>query len=427
MGNQLRQAAGAARDGSWSMPVIDTAADIRSMYGPIGPVCVFGPNNFPFAFNGAAGGDFAAAVAAGNPVIAKGHSSHPRTTQIFVEEAHQAARETNMPAAMIQLLYRTSHEDGYKLVAHHRLAATGYTGARGTGLKLMEAAHKAGNQFFAELSSVNPVFFLPGALRERRDICVQDFVASNLLGVGQFCTNPGIVVLPAGDDAEALITDVKKRFEEAPVGTMLGPSVASSFEEGVKTLTQAGATVVTGGKRGGGKGCSYANTLLRTTAEAFIANPDGEKGFQTEIFGNGALIVVANSSESMVKICDKFEGNLTGCVYSATDGSDDALYSQIAAELRTKVGRLLNDKMPTGVAVSPAMNHGGPYPATGSPQFTAVGIPASLTRWASLWSYDAVRPARLPPALQDRNPNGIMFRRIDGKQTQGDVPPKAKL
>jgi len=240
--------------------VIDTAADIRSMYGPIGPVCVFGPNNFPFAFNGAAGGDFAAAVAAGNPVIAKGHSSHPRTTQILVEEGHLAARETNMPAAMIQLVYRTSHEDGYKLVAHHRLAATGYTGARGTGLKLMEAARAAGNQFFAELSSVNPVFFLPGALRERGASCAQDFVASNLLGAGQFCTNPGLVVLQAGVDAEAFISDVRARFEAAPVATMLGPSAVSSFEDGVKTLIQAGAEVIVGGKRGGGKGCSYANT-----------------------------------------------------------------------------------------------------------------------------------------------------------------------
>ena len=335
---------------------------------------------------------------------------------LFVTE-----QETGMPSAMIQLIYRTSHEDGYKLVAHHRLAGTGYTGARWTGIKLMEAAHKAGNQFFAELSSVNPVFMLPGALRERGAELSEDFVVSNLLGTGQFCTNPGIVVLVKGDDAETFIADTKTKFEAAPVGTLLGPSAASSFGEGVDMLIKAGADTVTGSTPGGGKGCCYHNTLLRTTGAAFIANPDGESGFQTEIFGNGALIVVADSTDELVGICSAFEGNLTGCIYSATNGSDDAAYWQIAPELRTKVGRLLNDKMPTGVAVSPAMNHGGPFPATGSPQFTAVGIPGSITRWTSLWSYDAVRPERLPPALQDKSPNGTMWRCIDSKFTQADV------
>ena len=148
--NQLRQAATAARTNSWSRPTIDTATGIRSVLGPIGPVVVFGPNNFPFAFNGIAGGDFAAAIAAGNPVIAKGHSCHPETTRLFAEAAIEAIKKTDMPEALVQLVYRTSHEDGYKLVSDSRIGAVGYTGARHTGLKLKERADAVGKPIYLE-------------------------------------------------------------------------------------------------------------------------------------------------------------------------------------------------------------------------------------------------------------------------------------
>ena len=150
---QLRQAAAAAREGSWALPTIDTQAGIRSCYGPLGPVAVFGPNNFPFAFGSVSGGDFAAAIAAGNPVIAKANSSHPNTTRLFAVEALEALRETGLPAATVQLLYRTSHSDGERLVADPRLGATGYTGSRSAGLKLKAAADAAGKPIYLELSS----------------------------------------------------------------------------------------------------------------------------------------------------------------------------------------------------------------------------------------------------------------------------------
>ena len=159
--NQLRQAAAAARDGSWTEAIIDTASNIRSMLGPIGPVAVFGPNNFPYAYNGIAGGDFAAAVAAGNPVIGKGHSSHPGTTRLLGELAHQAAVATKMPNGFVQVIYRTGHSDGEKLVAHPLLGAVGYTGSRAAGTVLKEAADRVGKPIYLELSSINPVFFLP--------------------------------------------------------------------------------------------------------------------------------------------------------------------------------------------------------------------------------------------------------------------------
>jgi NADP-dependent aldehyde dehydrogenase len=412
--NQLRLAAAAARDGSWVQATIDTKANIRSMYGPIGPVAVFGPNNFPFAFNGAAGGDFAAAVAAGNPVIAKGHSSHPGTSRLLIEEAHEAAQETDMPAGFVQLIYRTGHADGEKLVSHPLIGAVGYTGSRSAGLKLKTAADRAGKPIYLELSSINPVFILPGALDERLEELAQEFSTSCLMGTGQFCTNPGVVVLPGGATSEAFVRAVAKRFREAPAGTMLGEGVRKSLASGIATLISAGATVVAGGKPQGGGAITHENTLLRVDGDAFLAHPER---LQTEAFGNESLFVVAKTAEQLVEIARHLEGNLTGCLYTHRGGQDDALYDRVAAVLRTRVGRLLNDKMPTGVAVSPAMNHGGPFPATGHPGFTAVGIPASLHRFAMLECYDNVRPHRLPPALKDENPTGKMWRLIDGTWT----------
>jgi alpha-ketoglutaric semialdehyde dehydrogenase len=413
--NQLRQAAAAARDGSWVQATIDTKANIRSMYGPIGPVAVFGPNNFPFAFNGAAGGDFAAAVAAGNPVIAKGHSSHPGTSRILAEEAQLAAKETDMPNGFVQLIYRTGHSDGERLAAHPRLGAIGYTGSRSAGLKLKTAADAVGKGIYLELSSINPVFVLPGALDERLEDLAQEFTTSCLMGTGQFCTNPGLVVLPGGSTSEAFVSAVAKRFKEAPAGTMLGEGVRKNLAEGVKTLVAAGAKVLAGGKTQDGPAISYQNTLLRVDGATFLAHAER---LQTEAFGNESLFVVARDAEQMLEIAGHLEGNLTGCIYSHRGGNDDSLYERVAAVVRTKVGRLLNDKMPTGVAVSPAMNHGGPFPATGHPGFTAVGIPASIKRFAALECYDNVRPHRLPPALRDENPTGKMWRFIDGTWTQ---------
>lgn len=416
--NQLRQAAAAARTDSWREPIIDKAAGIRSMLAPIGPVIVFGPNNFPFAFNGVSGGDFAAAIAAGNPVIAKGHACHPETTRLFATFALEAILETGMPRALVQLIYRTSHEDGFRMVSDHRIGAIGYTGARNTGLKLKAAADAAGKPIYLELSSINPVFVLQGALKERSDKIAEEFSVSCLMGTGQFCTNPGVVVIPDSPEGLSFLNTVADRFRNAAVGTMLGSAVRDSFAQGIKVLTAAGAEIVTGGQPGGGKGFCFQNTLLKTTGAEFLKKAEA---FQTEAFGNGSLFVVAKSVEQMKEIAEALEGNLTGCIYSETAGQDDDAYDVIAPAIRSRVGRLLNDKMPTGVAVSAAMNHGGPFPATGHPGFTAVGLPTSIRRFAMLQSFDNVRPHRLPAILQDKNPNGAVWRRIDGEWTRADV------
>jgi len=415
---QLRQAAAAALEGSWAMPTIDTKLNIRSVLAPLGPVWVFGPNNFPFAFNSVAGGDFAAAIASGNPVIAKANTSHPGTSQRLAEEAFAAVAETGLPPATVQLIYRTSHADGERLAADPRTGALAYTGSRSAGLKLKASADEAGKPIYLELSSVNPVLILPGALAERGSKLAEEFTGSCLMGAGQFCTSPSLILLFAGGPAEQFIAAVKQKLEATLPAPLLSAGVQRSLDGSVKILRAAGAELVCGGSSLPAPGYRFANTLLRVEGETFLASP---AQLQTEAFGNASLVVVVRDATQAATVIHSVEGNLTGCIYSDTRGSDDALYDQLAPRLRGRVGRLLNDKMPTGVAVSPAMNHGGPYPSTGHPGFTAVGIPASLRRFAMLQCFDNVRPHRLPATLQNKNQNGRMWRLIDGQWSQADI------
>jgi NADP-dependent aldehyde dehydrogenase len=406
--SQLRQAAAAATDGSWAMPTIDTKLNIRSRCARIGPVFVMGPNNFPLAFNAVSGGDFAAAIAAGNPVIAKSHPCHPGTTRLLAEEAFAAVRDAGLPPATVQLLYELKREDGLRLVADRRIGATAFTGSRAAGLALKAAADAAGKPIYLEMSSLNPVCILPGALHQRLAKIADELTDSCLAAGGQFCTKPGLILLIAGQETEEFIAEVAKRFAGRKPVPLLSLGVAKALAASIKTLVEAGAQTVVG----------EPNTLLRLSAERFLAQPVKA---QTEAFGNAAMLVVADDAGQAAEILEKLEGNLTGCVYSALDGSDDALAAEFSALLRPRVGRLLNDKMPTGVAVTAAMNHGGPFPSTGHPGFTSVGIPASLRRFARLECYDNVRPARLPAVLADKNPTSQTWRLIDGSLSQADA------
>ena len=310
------------------------------------------------------------------------------------------------------------NEDGLKFVSDARLGATGFTGSRKGGLALKAAADAAGKPIYLELSSVNPVVILPGALAERGDAIADDFSTSCLMAAGQFCTNPGLVFLLAGDATDAFVSGVATRFGDAPIGTLLSGAVEKGLGEGVKALQAAGAELVTGGTTGGGTGRSHSNTLLKATGKDFLANP---AGLQEEAFGNESLFVICDDIAQVQECLRQLEGNLTGCVYSDTNGADDDAYNRVAPLLAPRVGRLLNDKMPTGVAVTPAMNHGGPFPATGHPGFTAVGIPGALRRFSQLLCYDNVRAGRLPAALADKNPSGSLWRVVDGQWSQADV------
>lgn len=413
--NQLRQAAAACREGSWALPTIDTKAGIRSVHAAIGPVLVIGPNNFPFAFNGICGGDFAAAIAAGNPVIAKGHPSHPGTTVRLARLAAKALSETGLPSALVQLIYRMPGEDGLKMMRDPRLASVGFTGSKSAGLRIKQACDEHGKPAYLEMSSINPVLILPAALQQRGPELAQEFSGSCLMGAGQFCTNPGLIILVGQANASEFVAAVQAKFAAAPAGTLLSRQVLESALSGIAKVSGAGAELLTGGKAVTENGrIALENTLLHVTGQDFLENPTA---FQTEMFGPVSLLVTANDVEQARVILQRLEGNLTGSIYSSTDGADEAVYSRLAPVLRHRVGRLLNDKMPTGVAVSAAMNHGGPFPATGHPGFTAVGIPASLRRFSALHCYDNVRGERLPEILQDSNPSRA-WRLVDGQWTK---------
>ncbi|CBA16447.1 aldehyde dehydrogenase family protein [Xanthomonas albilineans] len=415
---QLRQAAQAVRSHSWTQPVIDTAAGLRAQLGPLHkPVLVFGPNNFPFAFNAVAGSDFASAIAAGNPVIAKAHPSHPSTSQRLAQLAHQALLDHDLPTASVQLLYHFDTTLGLELAGDARLGAIGFTGSRAGGLALKAAADRAGVPAYVELSSVNPVFLLPGALTERGAALAQEFFASCTMGSGQFCTNPGIVVVPEGDAGDAFVAAASAHFAAAAPALLFSRGVLEHLQRSVATLRDAGAALLAGGEAPATPGYRYAPTLLQVSAEVFLQQPEA---LQTEAFGPVSLIVRSSRLAQLTTLARSFEGNLTGTVYRAADGSDDLACAALITALRPRVGRLICNKMPTGVAVSPAMNHGGPYPSTGHPGFTAVGMPAAIRRFAALHSYDGVPDDMLPIVLRDRNPGGVQ-RLIDGYWSVSDV------
>ncbi|QNN47978.1 aldehyde dehydrogenase family protein [Thermomonas brevis] len=416
---QLRQAARAVRDHAWTQPVIDTKAGLRAHFAPLHkPVLVFGPNNFPFAFNAVAGSDFASAIAARNPVIAKAHPSHPATSKLLAALAFDAAVANGLPAATVQLFYDVEPALGLRLAGDRRIGAIGFTGSRSAGLALKAAADAAGIPIYAEMSSVNPVFLLPGALRERGDALAQEFFASCTMGSGQFCTNPGIVLVPADADGDAFVARAAEKFDAAAPMVLFSLGVQRHLADGVQALRTAGARVAAGKAQTDGPGARYAPTLLEVGGAAFLANA---QALQQEAFGPVSLLVRYRDEDEAVALARAFDGNLTGSLHSAADGSDDVAWRRIAAALRPRVGRLIDDKWPTGVAVSAAMQHGGPYPSTSHAGFTSVGMPGAIHRFAQWQSYDNVRDDRLPAELRDANPIGLQ-RRVDGAWSDRALP-----
>jgi len=313
------------------------------------------------------------------------------------------------------MIYHLRPEDGLRLVAHPLTGATAFTGSRSSGMRLKEAADRAGKPISLEMSSVNPVFILPGALRERGEAIAAELSASCSLGAGQFCTKPGLVVVLDSEEGRAFLAASKKNFKVPSSGFLLGRSVLESLQASVSEMLRASAEVLAGGKPVSGPGFQFENTLLKISGKAFLDHPGS---FQREAFGTASLVVLAETEEEMLRVAEALEGNLSACIYSDKDGTDNSLYSRLEPILRTKAGRLLNDKMPTGLAVVPSMVHGGPFPATGHPGFTSVGFPTSMLRFTALHCYDNIQQDRLPPELRDENPTGKMWRLIDGEWTQ---------
>jgi len=301
--DQLRQAAECVRDGSWTMPEIDASLDLRSMYEPLGgAVLTIGPNNFPLAYNAIAGGDFAAAIAARNPIIAKAHPLHPGTTRLLAQCALSAAREADLPSGSIQMFYHCEPEDGLSLIHLPEITAVGFTGSRGAGLALKQAADETGTPIYLELSSVNPMFILDHAIQDRGSSIAGMIAESTLAASGQQCTCPGLIVVNDTQDSAGFIIELQHQLSNAAPQVMLSRGGVQHLHESIQSIVDAGATLICGGSPIAGQAAKHDHTLLQTDAESFIAR---SAAFQTEMFGVAALVVVCKGFivEQGVPLC----------------------------------------------------------------------------------------------------------------------------
>jgi NADP-dependent aldehyde dehydrogenase len=406
--DQLRQAAAAAREGTWRMAMIDTPRNIRSAAFGLGPVVVLPPANFPLAFGAVTGGDFAAAIAGGNPVIAKSHRGHPAVSKIAAAEAVEAIRETGLPAATVQLVHGIA--DGERLVADRRVGGTAFTGGTEAGKKLFAAATAAGRVIWVEMGAINPAVLLPGALAERGGEIAGELATSVTGSAGQLCTKPGVVFLVDYAAGRAFVEAVTAKFAAVGPQVLLGPGGRDSLVAAVGGIVKAGARVLAGGQAGEGR-CSHQPTLLEVSAADLAARPEA---LLVEAFGNATLLVRCGSLAELRAALAHVEGSLGASVYSARDGRDDGAFAEVAPLLVERSGRVIENRMPTGLAVAPPMQHGGPWPAAGPPFFSAVGMPWTILRFARRICFDSWVERRLPEILRDAPPAGNPWRFIDG-------------
>lgn len=424
---QLRLFAEVVREGSWVDARIDPAlpdrkplprVDLRRMLIPLGPVVVFGSSNFPLAFS-VAGGDTASALAAGNPVVVKAHRAHPGTSELVAGAIGRAVEKCGLPHGVFSMLHGAGSEIGVALVKHPFTKAAGFTGSRAAGRALFDAASARPEPIpvFAEMSSLNPVFLLPGALRERGAQIAEGLKNSVTMGVGQFCTKPGLVFGLGGEEFETFAEKFGALMEAAAPGTMLHPGICRSYHEGLDAVHKVPGVVVHAQSETDPKPEQTQGepTVFTTDADNFLQ----QRALHEEVFGPYTLLVDAASFTDLVRIAHHLEGQLTATIHGTAD--DIAHAADLIAILERKAGRLLVNGFPTGVEVCPAMNHGGPYPATTDVRFTSVGT-AAIQRFARPLCYQAFPAAALPPELADGNPRGLM-RLVNGKLTRDPLPP----
>ena len=413
--DQLRQAAAGAREQTWRMAMIDRAKNIRAAASGLGPVVVFPPANFPFAYGAVTGGDFAAAIAAGNPVIAKAHEGHPSVSRLAAEEALAALREAGLPAATVQLLHGLEPADGERLVADPRVGATGFTGSQLAGEKLFRAASAAGRVIWVEMGSVNPVVLLPGALAERGAAIADELTASVTGSAGQFCTKPGVVFLVGDAAGQAFVATLAEKFTAIGPQVLLGPAGCERLVASIGRLERAGARVRAGTAAAAGP-ASHVPVLMEVTARDLLARPED---LVVEAFGNATVLVVCDSLAELHRAVGCVHGSLGASLYAAKDGRDDAAFVATVPLLVDRAGRVIENRMPTGLAVVPSMQHGGPWPSAGPPFFSAVGFPWTILRFARRVCYDGWTENRLPEIVRDAPPAGSPWRFIDGVWTRG--------
>lgn len=425
--SQLRLFADYVEEGSWVDARIDRPdparkplpkPDVRSLLRPLGPVAVFGASNFPLAFS-VAGGDTASALAAGCPVIVKAHPAHAGTSELVGIAVRDAVRECDLPEGVFSLLYSAGTEAGTALVCHPAIRAVGFTGSRAGGRALMNAAAARLEPipFYAEMSSVNPVFLLPGALRTDPDQLAAGLHASVTLGAGQFCTNPGLVILPDGSSASAFTRKFAELMSKSDSFTMLTPGISSSYQAGVSSREKHPRLkpLVEHAVQQQPIACRSDSALFQTDAHSFLADPD----LGAEVFGPCTTLVTYTDHAELIDVARTMEGQLTATIHGTEE--DLKQESDLIRILETKAGRVLFNGYPTGVEVCHAMVHGGPYPATSDGRSTSVGTRA-ITRFARLVCYQNFPDAAVPDELKEGNPLGIL-RMIDGGITRGTREP----
>ncbi len=399
---QLRMFAGVLRDGSYVDAVISQGdpaagrADVRRMLVPIGPVAVFGASNFPFAFS-VAGGDTASALAAGCPVVAKVHDGHPRTSEMVAAIVAGALTEAGAPPGVLGLV--AGLEAGRALVQHPQIRAVGFTGSVAGGRALFDlaASRRDPIPFYGELGSLNPVVVLPGAARQRPAEIAAGYAASLTLGVGQFCTKPGLLLVP---DDPGLLAEVADAVRASTGGPMLTERIRDLFEQAVGEPAWQRQPLLA---EGSAADDTAAVPQVRTAVVAELTGTEATE-LTRERFGPAGLVVTYPTVADLLGVIPRLPGSLAGCLHAADDELADA--AAVGAELRRIAGRLVMNGWPTGVAVNWAMQHGGPWPSSTSPEHTSVGMTA-IRRWLSPVAYQDWPDQLLPPALQRANPLGI--------------------
>jgi alpha-ketoglutaric semialdehyde dehydrogenase len=412
---QLRLFAGVVRDGGFLDVRIDKEIpdrkparrpDIRSRQIALGPVAVFGASNFPLAFS-VAGGDTASALAAGCPVVVKAHNAHPGTSELAGRAIRRAVEKCGLPAGTFSLLFDGGVEIGAALVAAPEIKAVGFTGSRRGGLALWKIAQSRPEPIplYAEMSSINPVIVLPAALKARGAAIANEFVGSLTLGSGQFCTNPGLVLILDGAGADDFVAAAGQALAQHQASPMLTPGIQKAYAAGVERLSShADVTLVARGKA---EGARCPSALFSTSADAFA----GDEALAEEVFGASSLVVRCKDNAELIRVLEHLEGQLTAAVHM--DGSDEAQFSNLLPVLEEKAGRILINGFGTGVEVCHAMVHGGPFPATSDGRTTSVGSMA-IRRFLRPVAYQDLPGATLPDSLKDANPLAVP-QMVDGK------------
>lgn len=417
---QLTSYAAACEAGDWLEVRIDTAVpekgdpDCRKLNISIGPVVVFGASNFPFAYS-TAGGDTASALAAGCPVVVKAHPAHAATSEIVAQAIHTCVKAAGLPKGVFAHVHGAGFETGKALVTHSHTRAVGFTGSYGGGKALFDWANQRAVPIpvFAEMGSINPVFLLPDKLQTSAKELAAQLAGSITLGVGQFCTNPGLILGVEGAGLRSFIAELGSAIEKAAPGTMLHPGIAAAYsEKRGAALAQAGvdtvAVAATPARENQG-----IPTVATASAEAFFKNPL----LHQEVFGPYSLVIVCPDAATLLKAAQHLEGQLTVSLM-ATD-KDITEHASLVEAAQDLCGRLILNGVPTGVRVALSMQHGGPFPASTDSRFTSVGADG-IKRWVRPLAYQGWTDAALPDALKSGNPLGI-WRTINNELTKGAI------